>query len=533
MRRSTGWVLLAILIFPLGVASLWASYGPGHVAEFVPWLAAGWGCVACGLVARRVAAWSLEGVLLVAVGLTWLLPDLSTCLNIEPLSHRCVALNTAPALAGAVSWLWLGVLGHAVVAFADGRASKPPLLFAAIAAYALALAIGVGATQARPLLAVLLIVAPFVSRVVRHDDDATTWVASTVAGVAVAGAVLLDPGAANALEAGVVVASLSLLAGLVTIARSRASLTADRAVELGPALANALGDPTFRLAVRAPDGDGWLSTSGSALPAPAIGDIASTAIVRDGIEIARLTHDGSTLADPDIRAAVVTAVEMEAHNTRLRASLVAQAEALSSSRRRLVDAGLLEREALGREVEVEVMLRLDRLARDVQAVPRHGLATEAAERLRRAAEAIGAATAEVENLARGVYPSALADRGLIGALRELAATMPIDVRVEGNDGASGGPETDATLYFLCAEALTNAARHARASSVRIEVTRRAAELAVRIEDDGAGGADPAKGTGLRGLRDRVEALAGTLVIESVAGMGTRLVATIPVGHEAP
>jgi hypothetical protein len=328
-----------------------------------------------------------------------------------------------------------------VVAFADGRASKPPLLVAAIAAYALALAIGVGATQARPLLAVLLIVTPFFSRVVRHDDDAPTWVASTVAGVAVAGAILVDPGAGNALEVGVVVASLSLLAGLVTIARSRASLTADRAVELGPALANALGDPTFRLAVRAPDGDRWVSTSGLDLPAPAIGEFASTPIVRDGIEIARLTHDGSTLGDPDIRAAVVTAVEMEAHNTRLRASLEAQAEALSSSRRRLVDAGLLEREALGREVEVEVMLRLDSLARDVQTLPRDGLVTVAAERLRRAAEAIGAATAEVENLARGVYPSALADRGLIGALRELAATMPIDVRVEGNAGADGNQLT--------------------------------------------------------------------------------------------
>jgi hypothetical protein len=185
-------------------------------------------------------------VLLVAVGLTWLLPDISTCLNIEPLSHRCIALNAAPALAGAVSWLWLGVLGHAVVAFPDGRVTNRPLLVAAVAAYALALAIGVGSTEARPLMAVLLIAAPLVSRVVRRDGDVPAWVASTVAGVAVGGAVLLTPGAGNTLVAGVVVAALSLLVGLVTIARSRASLTADRAVELGPALASALSDPTFR-----------------------------------------------------------------------------------------------------------------------------------------------------------------------------------------------------------------------------------------------------------------------------------------------
>ena len=92
---------------------------------------------------------------------------------------------------------------------------------------------------------------------------------------------------------------------------------------------------------------------------------------------------------------------------------------------------------------------------------------------------------------------------------------------------TGGPEVDATLYFLCAEAFANAARHARASSVGVRVVAGASVLSVRIEDDGIGGADAERGTGLHGLRDRLEALGGSLDIDSPAGAGTRLVATIP------
>lgn len=532
MRTPSGATLLAIIIVPIGIVSLWASHGPARVAEFTPWLVAGWTCVACGLAARRIAAWSLEWIPLVAVGITWLLPDISTCLNVEPLSHRCVSLNAAPWLASAVNWLWLGIAGHAVIAFPDGRVTRGPLLVAVVGAYALSLGIGIDAGPARPLLAVLFVAAPFAGLLTRRDGDVAAWVASTAAGVALAAAVLLDPGMANALEAGVVGASLALLAGLAVIARARASLTADQAVELGPAIADVLGDPTFQIAVHAPHGDGWMDTSAQPIAAPSIDEAASTPIMREGIEIARLSHDESTLADPDVRAAVVKAVELEAHNTRLRTDLEAQADAVASSRRRLLDAALREREALGGQVEVDVMRRLDRLARNVRAVSTEGLPTEVTDRLRRAAEAIDTARAEVNELALGVYPRALADLGLVGALRELAASMPMEVQMEAPDGASAGRDVDATLYFLCAEALANAARHARASSVRIEIARAEADLIVMVEDDGVGGADPGGGTGLKGLQDRVEALSGTLEIASPPGRGTRLVVTIPVGDEA-
>lgn len=531
MRQLTRSTSVVALIVPFRLASLWASYGPGHIVEFVPWLAAGWTCVACGLVARRTAPWSFEAILLVAAGVAWLLPDVSSCLNVEPLSHRCVGPIASASLAGVVGWLWLGVLGHAIIAFPEGRLAGVSMRLAVGTAYVLAVAIGVGSMVARPLLAALLIAAPILQSVFRRDRDVPALVAPTIASVALAVVVLLGSGPAYALEVGVVVAAMSLLAGLATITSSRAALTADRAVELGSGLADVLGDPTFRIAVRDSDGTSWLPTSDLVLPAPSTGR-ASTAIVRDGIEIARIFHDESTLADPEIRAAVVTAVELEAHNVRLRADLDMQASDIASSRRRLVDAGLREREAIGRQVEVEVMGRLDHLAHAVDSVSTDGLPADAVEGLGRAAGAIAVARVEVEDLARGVYPPALAERGLVGALRELAATTPMDVRIEPNDGADGEPEAVATLYFVCAEAIANASRHARASSVRIDVVRRPAEFEVRIEDDGAGGADLDHGTGLRGLRDRVEALGGTFQIESAPGMGTRLVATVPVGHEA-
>lgn len=532
MRRSSGPTLLAILIVPLGLASLWAAHGPGRVVESTPWLVAGWACVASGVASRRTASWSLEGSLLVAVGVTWLLPDVSTCLNVEPLSHRCIDMSAIAPVAPVLGWLWLGIIGHAIVAFPDGRVRSPAVFIAVTATYALALAIGAEAWPARPLLAGVLILAPLIGSVAKPEGDAPESVAAVVAGATVAGTVLLDPAATYALDLGVVAAPLALLVGLTAIAWRRASLTTDRAIELGPALADALGDPTFSIAVRAPEGDGWLNTSGDPIPAPADGAPASTTIMRDGREVARLTHDGSTLVDPDIRTAVVTAVELEAHHVRLVADLDTQAEAIAASRRRLVDAGLREREMLGRQVDVDVVRRLDDLARTVRAVPTDGLTPEAAQRLRRASEGIETAKSEVEELARGVYPVALAELGLVGALRELAAAMPIQVRVEAAADARGGPDVEATLYFVCAEAVANAARHSGASMARIELTRAGEALTVRIEDDGAGGADLAKGTGLRGLRDRVEAFEGTLEIESPPGKGTRLAATVPVGHEA-
>jgi signal transduction histidine kinase len=129
-------------------------------------------------------------------------------------------------------------------------------------------------------------------------------------------------------------------------------------------------------------------------------------------------------------------------------------------------------------------------------------------------------------LARGIHPSALTTGGLGAALAELASRAPVPVGVSVDAGRFPAA-VEAAVYFVCAEALTNVAKYACASLVRIELHRDAGRIVVEIVDDGVGGADPARGSGLRGLADRVEALGGRLSVHSPAGAGTRVVVEIP------
>jgi signal transduction histidine kinase len=134
--------------------------------------------------------------------------------------------------------------------------------------------------------------------------------------------------------------------------------------------------------------------------------------------------------------------------------------------------------------------------------------------------------AELSELARGIRPSALTTGGLSAALAELASRAPVPVEVS-MDAGRFPAAVEAAAYFVCAEALTNVAKYASAAFVRIEVHRDAGRLVVEIVDDGVGGADPGRGSGLRGLADRVEALGGRLSVHSPAGNGTRVLAKIP------
>ncbi len=138
---------------------------------------------------------------------------------------------------------------------------------------------------------------------------------------------------------------------------------------------------------------------------------------------------------------------------------------------------------------------------------------------------------ELRQLAQGLHPRVLAEAGLPGALASLAGQAPVPVEVVA-PAAKLPADVEAVAYFLCSEALANIAKHASASRISVSVKAGDGQVRVLIEDDGVGGADPARGTGLQGLADRVEALGGTLHIESPAGGGTRLAAEIPLGGEA-
>jgi PAS domain S-box-containing protein len=205
------------------------------------------------------------------------------------------------------------------------------------------------------------------------------------------------------------------------------------------------------------------------------------------------------------------------------------AEDLRASRARLVRAEDQARRALERNlhdgaqqrlVALSVALRLveSKLRSDPEA---------ATELLTSAREELTHALAELRELARGIHPAVLTDRGLRPALETLKSRTPIPVELVAADERFAA-EAEAAAYYVVAETLTNVAKYAQASSARVEVARQNGALHVTVSDDGVGGADPSAGSGLRGLVDRVAVLDGTLEIESPAGGGTSIHATIPL-----
>jgi signal transduction histidine kinase len=137
------------------------------------------------------------------------------------------------------------------------------------------------------------------------------------------------------------------------------------------------------------------------------------------------------------------------------------------------------------------------------------------------------ATRELRELARGIHPAVLSDRGLEAALIGLADRSPIPVEILETPPQRLPEAVESATYFVIAEALTNVARYADAEAATVRVTRDDGVLEVEVTDDGVGGADPADGTGLRGLADRVAALEGRLVVTSPDGTGTTVRARIP------
>jgi len=157
-----------------------------------------------------------------------------------------------------------------------------------------------------------------------------------------------------------------------------------------------------------------------------------------------------------------------------------------------------------------------------------GQAVGAGEVIETATNELLQAIREVRDLARGLHPTILGERGLAAAVESLAERAPLPIRARVTESRLPA-ELEAAAYFLIAEALTNAARYADAVEVFVEVTADDEELLVTVTDEGAGGADPSRGSGLQGLTDRIAAVGGSLSVESPPGRGTTLRARIPIG----
>jgi PAS domain S-box-containing protein len=207
-----------------------------------------------------------------------------------------------------------------------------------------------------------------------------------------------------------------------------------------------------------------------------------------------------------------------------------QADEVRASRARIVEAGDAERGRLERNLHDGAQQRLVSLSLALRlAQSRLHDDPEGAEKLLvGAADELTHAIGELRELARGIHPAVLTDRGLPAALEALAARAPLPVELSTSlDERLPGP-VEAAAYYVVAEALTNVAKYAEASEVQVRAERQNGRVLVEVSDDGVGGADPGLGSGLRGLADRVESLDGRLEVESSAGAGTRVRAVIPL-----
>jgi signal transduction histidine kinase len=506
--RAVAVVLAAVAV--VAIVEIAASPGWPVVAGDA---AAGAALLAGGVIAALSEAGRRVGMLLALAGVVWLAgtvePSLAA-LHRGPLVHAllsapdghlrspvAIVATAAAYVSGAFSelanaeWVTLTVAALLLLACLDrrrrARLERPPLV-AEPAALSGALILGAAASLGDVGL-----------------EDVATWVYFlTVTVVAVAVPLRL----ASSRWTG------AALTGLV--AELGELETADA---LRDRLARAIGDPDMAVGYRL-DGDGrYADAAGLPLSLPQRGSGRVVTEVREsGGVVAVLVHDSSALEDPALRAAVTSTCRLAVANTRLQAQLIARAREVAASRRRIVVAADDERRRLEAELRSRVARRLDAVAERLATLPDVGLAPITAE--------LGHAQRDLARLGRGLHPATLSEAGLAAALRELAAASPIEVTLKA-PSARFPAAVEAAAYFVCAEAMTNATKHSRCTRVTVTVAASPRPLRVEVGDDGRGGAIP-DGSGLLGLRDRVEAIGGRLRVDSPPGSGTRIVAELPL-----
>jgi signal transduction histidine kinase len=318
------------------------------------------------------------------------------------------------------------------------------------------------------------------------------------------------------------IALVGILAAIAIDNRYRLSRTAivtSLAVDLGKGsvrslrdiLAEVLGDPT--VVVGLVSDDGFVDEAGR----PVVLNPTSTQVVTDLLDrnhrVAVLQHDAALLRDKRLLDSVTALAVVALANARLQHEVRARIAVVEASRRRLLAVADDERDRLEAQLHDSV---LTRLAHVETVLGRFGSA-ELCRQLESTRDTIRA-------FARGVYPRRLEEVGL-AVLREM--TLPVDSVEVNVPDERFPPDIEAAAYFLCVEALTNVAKYAQATATRVSIEVADQALAVEVGDNGIGGADPAKGTGLLGLQDRLDVLGGVLAVDS-SGRGTGVRGVIPL-----
>ena len=554
-----------------GLAYAAVVLGSGHVDDrgttAALGLLVGWSFTGAGLVAwwRRPA--NRVGPLMAAVGFTWFATGVSA-------SDDDVVFTVGIALDA----LFVAFAVHLLLAFPTGELQSRLERLIVLAGYLIATVLQVPSLlfeargEPRNLLIVssdqdlsdlldalqfAIAVIPFSAAaviLVRRWRTATPPQRRAIAPVVGTGGVaLVASGVANGLDAAgarqdwadvleqlaLAAVPFGFLAGLlrsrIAQAGAMSSLMARLGGDPGPdavraALAEALGDPSLRLAYWLPDGERFVDADGR----PVRVDVGTwSEVERNGSRIAAIGHDPALADEPELVRAASGAAALAIENQRLAAALRARIEELRASRARIVEAGDAERRRLERDLHDGAQSRLVALALKLRLAQRRASEhPELAALIAEAGDELQASLDEVRELARGIHPAVLTDRGLDAALRSLAVRAPVPVDVVGGvpDDLPGPVATAA--YFVVAEALTNVAKYASASGATVAVARSESGVRVEVADDGIGGADVAAGSGLRGLADRVGALDGRIALDSPPGGGTRLRVDFPLSPRA-
>jgi signal transduction histidine kinase len=529
--------------------------------------------IGAGLAALRGRAEHLTGALMVATGFALFAGTLVEANSSVPFT---VGLALSP--------LATAVLAHLVLAFPDGRLHSGIERFLVVAVYLKATALQItmlmfmgiehvgGCPCPRNLLFIrddmglhsalmnalrlsgIAIAAGVVTVLVRRWQSASPLLRRALAPILVTGGITvvllaalliadqasagITRGLDSAERLALATVPLAYLFGLFQTRLARVGL-GELVVELGnnpeqgqlrDALARALRDPSLELGYWMPASQEYLDVRGKQVDVVPTATRAVTILERRGEKVAALVHDAALREDPTLLDAVSSAAGLALDNERLLAELRAQLAETRDSRARIVDAADTERRRLERNLHDGAQQRLVTLALHLRM---------AQETLRDDPPAAGAmldgvgedlklALQELRELARGLHPAILTERGLAPALQALATRAPFKVEINGVPHERLPAGVEAAIYYVVAETLTNAAKHAGASRADVELSTTGNTVTVEIRDNGTGGANVADGSGIRGLADRVEALGGRLELQSPVRAGTVVKAQLPL-----
>jgi signal transduction histidine kinase len=492
-------------------------------------VAVGWAFVGGGIAAWLGQPASASGRLMVAVGAAWfagtIWPPLEF-LHRGPLVHLLVTYPTGHlTLRPSTTRGWVGLFAviatYAINATRVGGSVAGGLLFGASLAWAAVdTLIGTRATASRP----------------RSTAGLAAGAIGAVVVVGTVARLVGDPLGGSLLVYDAILAASSIVLAVDLLTRRWVEgFVAQVVVDLGDStragtvrdrLAQAIGDPSLTLGYAVGGYPGtFVDEAGKPVDLPPDGEgRVVTRLVAGDRQTGFIAHDPAALDDPRMITTISAAAQLALSNSELQAQVRTRVAEVEASRERLVLASDTQRRRLEQRLQVGAASRLAGVSQLLHAV--HTSRPQVQTLLAELLDEIERARVEIADFARGVHPSTLTAGGLAPALDELVRRTPlrIDVTIE---GLRADPLIESTLYFVCSEAVANAAKYASTDSVAIDVRAPTGSVALTIRDHGAGGALVGQRGGLRGLADRVEALGGSFTVESPQGRGTRIDVTLP------